>query len=162
MKIKINTTTTFWRVRFSVFIVFIIFVGFLFFEPPHRLILGKIAGTFSLYKMYSWPKRSSSLSSSNEIIKEYWIRKNEKVVAAIKNTFVAPAMKTIPKYINMFPAYSGFLTKAYGPDVHSVVAPTFLVRVSPPAYETAHSLINSPVRSSVIPPEKYVFSGRAK
>ncbi|SVB19583.1 uncharacterized protein METZ01_LOCUS172437, partial [marine metagenome] len=73
-----------------------------------------------------------------------------------------PAMKTIPKYINMFPAYSGFLTNAYGPDVHSFVAPTFLVRVSPPACETAHILIRSPATSNVAPPKKYVFSGLAK
>ena len=49
-----------------------------------------------------------------------------------------------------------------GPDVHSFVAPTFLVRVSPPACETAHILISSPASSSVAPQKKYVFSGLAK
>ena len=153
MKIKIKTAATFWRVRFSVFKVFIILVGFLLFDPPHFLILGKTAGTFSLYRLYSWPNSSSSLSSSSEIIKEYWIRKNENVVAAINKTLVAPAIKTIPKYINMFRTYSGFLTTAYGPEVHSLVAPTFRVRVSPPACETAHVLISSPAKSNVIPPK---------
>ena len=83
-------------------------------------------------------------------------------MAAINKTLVAPAIKTIPKYINMFPTYSGFLTNAYGPDVHSLDAPTFRVRVSPPACETAHILISSPAISNVIPPKKYVFSGLAK
>ena len=46
------------------------------------------------------------------IINEYWIRKNEKVVATIKKMFAAPAISTIPTYINMLPKYKGFRTKA--------------------------------------------------
>ena len=62
----------------------------------------------------------------------------------------------------MFPTYNGFLTKAYGPEVQSSGAPTFLVLVTPPAYDTAHIRIDSPINNKVVPKIKYVLDGLAK
>ena len=88
--------------------------------------------------------------------------KKASVVASINQIFAAPAIKTTPTYINILPAYSGFLTKAYGPAEHSFFAPTFRVLVSPPAYETDQIRIVSPMNNSAAPVYTYRASGRAK
>jgi hypothetical protein len=72
-------------------------------RASQREILGKIAGTFLLYSSYSFPNSNVNVSSSKEIIKEYCIKKNEKVVATISHTFADPAIKTMPTYINVLP-----------------------------------------------------------
>ena len=59
--------------------------------------------------------------------------KNNHVSISMEKILLAPAISTIPLYINIFPIYSGFLVCAKGPAVHNVAAPTVVVLVTPPA-----------------------------
>jgi hypothetical protein len=67
------------------------------------------------------------------MIRKYWIIKNNHVNISIAKILLAPAISTIPLYINIFPIYNGFLVCAKGPAVHNVDAPTVVVLVMPPA-----------------------------
>ena len=83
--------------------------------------------------------------------------KNNHVSISIEKILLAPAISTIPLYINIFPIYNGFLVYAKGPDVHNSAAPTVVVLVIPPAWLTAQNRIDSPKMMHKRPRTTYAF-----